>query len=530
MSKLKNNTLGKDLYASVVVFLVAIPLCLGIALASGAPLFSGLIAGIVGGIIVGSISNSSVGVSGPAAGLAVIVFNAIESLGGFEIFLGAVFVGGIIQVIMGLVKAGIIGHFFPSSVIRGMLAGIGIIIIIKEIPYAFGYEGAPLMEVFGQSGQGFSSSLSTVMSNISPGAITVCLVALAIIPLWDKVLSKKIKALGVLPGALVAVIVGIVYSLTFGSSGSFGISGENMVSVPEAESLSEFASFFTILDFSFLLNYNVWMIGLVIAIIASLETLLSVEATDKLDPRKRVTRKNRELLAQGTGNMISGLIGGLPITQVIVRSSANAQSGVKTKKSAIFHGFLLLFCVLLIPGILNMIPLAVLASVLFIVGYNLAKPALFKQMYKAGWGQFIPFMVTILGVVFTDLLMGIMMGMAVAIFIILRNSYKNSHFLHMEDGGNGRKKIKMKLAEQITFLNKGAVKKALSQISDGTEVHLDMSNVYKIDADVKEIIDDFVSTTEDRNIDLKLIYGDEENEEVKEGEEARNGKVKLPVA
>ncbi|MFB6306593.1 MAG: SulP family inorganic anion transporter, partial [Flavobacteriales bacterium] len=429
MDKNNKNTWTKDLYSGVVVFLVAIPLCLGIALASGAPLFSGLIAGLIGGIVIGSISDSQLGVSGPAAGLAVIVLNAIESFGTFEIFLCAVVVAGIVQILMGILRAGMIGDFFPTSVIKGMLAGIGVIIIIKEIPYALGFTGESLTEVLNQAEQdSFLAKLPYLFNYISLGAIIVCGMSLIIMYVWDMILSKKSEFINAIPGPLAAVIAGIFYDFFIGTSGTFGIPEGQLVNVPEAESLGDFISFFTFPDLSNFFRQDVWMSGIVMAIIASLETLLSVEAVDKLDPHKRTTNKNRELLAQGTGNMFSGFIGGLPTTQVIIRSSTNVMSGGQTKKATIIHGFLILLCVMLLPRTLNMIPLAVLAAILFKVGYNLAKPQLFKQMYNNGWDQLIPFVVTIVGVVATNLLQGIMIGLAVAIFYILRNNYRNTHF------------------------------------------------------------------------------------------------------
>lgn len=497
----------QDLYAGIVVFLVALPLCLGIALASGAPLFSGIIAGIVGGIVVGSISSSPLGVSGPAAGLAVIVLSSIDALEGYQTFLAAVVICGLLQIVLGLIKAGVIGHFFPTSVIKGMLAGIGIIIVLKEIPHAVGYDSDYMGDIsFDQPDhQNTFSELFSMLDYISPGAVIVSIIALSLILLWDNVLTKKFRSLKIVPGALIAVVSGILYQHFMGNTGNYGISSEHLVNVPVAESLSGFIGFFTTPDFSAFYSYDVWMTGGLMAIIASLETLLSVEAIDKLDPQKRTTKKNRELFAQGTGNMLSGLIGGLPITQVIVRSSANVQSGGQTKKSTVFHGFLLLFCVLLIPGVLNMIPLAVLASILFIIGYKLAKPALFRQMYKAGWGQFIPFVVTIAGVVFTDLLTGIILGLIVAVFIILRNSYRNSHFLHIKSSTNGGETIKMTLAEEVTFLNKGAVTNALDQLPSGSTVIIDASQSFRIDHDVQEIIDDFLKTAPEKDITAQFI-------------------------
>jgi MFS superfamily sulfate permease-like transporter len=503
------SNLKQDLPASVVVFFVAVPLCLGIALASGAPLFSGLISGIVGGIIVGALSNSSLGVSGPAAGLAVIVLTAIQTLGSFEVFLLAVVLAGVLQLIMGLLKGGVIGYYFPSSVIKGMLTGIGIIIILKQIPHAFGYDADYEGDLTFQQADGENtfSELLNMLDYISLGAVIVSLISLLILLVWDLYLSKKNKVFKLIQGPLVAVAAGIGYQfITAAYFPDLAIQSQNLVSVPVAESFSGFINQFTFPDFSGITNSEVWVVAITIAVVASLETLLSVEATDKLDPNKQVTSTNRELLAQGTGNIISGLIGGLPVTQVIVRSSANIQSGGKSKLAAILHGLFLLICVGLIPFVLNMIPLAVLACILFVVGFKLAKPSLFKQMYQLGWSQFLPFLITILGIVFTDLLKGITMGVVVGLVMLLRNSYKNSHFLHKEVvKENGQRKVKMTLAEEVTFINKGAILKSLKKIKEGTHLTIDMSSSISIDYDVLEIIDNYKSTAEEKGIKVKLI-------------------------
>ncbi len=502
------TNLRYDIPASIVVFFVAVPLCLGIALASGAPLFSGLIAGIVGGIVVGALSNSSLGVSGPAAGLAVIVLNSIQSLGAFDIFLLAVVLAGGIQIVMGLFKGGVIGYYFPSSVIKGMLSGIGIIIFLKQIPHAFGYDGdyEGDLSFWQMDGENTFSELGNMWSYLSPGAIIVSAVSLLILISWDVYFTKKHKFFRLVQGPLVAVAFGIVYQLlTKFAFPEFSIEAEHLVSVPVAGSFSGFINQFSLPDFTGISNTDVWIVAVTLAVVASLETLLSVEATDKLDPYKRITNTNRELFAQGTGNVISGLIGGLPLTQVIVRSSANVQSGGRTKMSAIIHGFLLLLSVAIIPTVLNMIPLAVLACVLFVVGYKLAKPSLFKQMYRLGWGQFAPFIITILGIVFTDLLRGIALGFLVALVILLRNSFKNSHFLHKEVVDNGKRKVKMTLAEEVSFLNKGAIMKALNKIPEGTDLTIDMSNTVNLDYDVLEIIDNFKNTAKSKGIHVTLI-------------------------
>tara|TARA_R110000868_G_scaffold124959_4_gene330144 strand:+ start:77886 stop:79478 length:1593 start_codon:yes stop_codon:yes gene_type:complete len=501
------KNLKSDLPASIVVFFVALPLCLGIALASGAPLFSGLIAGIIGGIVVGGLSGSKIGVSGPAAGLAAIVLTAIGTLGGYENFLVAVVLGGIIQIIFGVLKAGVIGYYFPSSVIKGMLTGIGIIIILKQIPHFFGYDSDPSGDFafFQLDGENTFSEIFKTLNNISLGATIVAVLGLAILILWDKVLSKKGKVFQIIQGPLVAVVVGILFFVFTKGNESLSISAKHLVSVPIPEDAASFIAQFSFPNFSAITNPDIWITAFTIALVASLETLLCVEATDRLDPDKNVTPTNRELLAQGTGNIISGLIGGLPITQVIVRSSANIQSGGKSKLSAIIHGFLLLISVILIPTLLNMIPLSVLAAILFIVGFKLAKPSLFKKMYALGWKQSIPFFVTVFGIVFTDLLVGIGLGLAVGIVVILLKSYQNSHFLHIEDNSNGKHKIKMTLAEEVTFFNKGAILKELDSLPRDTYLELDLLKTRYLDNDIIEILEDFSIKAKERNIDIKLV-------------------------
>jgi MFS superfamily sulfate permease-like transporter len=500
------KNIKRDLPASIVVFFVALPLCLGIALASGAPLFSGLIAGIIGGVVVGSLSGSTVGVSGPAAGLAAIVLTAIGALGGFENFLVAVVLGGIIQLVFGILRAGVIGYYFPSSVIKGMLTGIGIIIILKQIPHFFGYDADPEGDFafFQIDGENTFSEILNSLNFISPGATLIASIGLGIIILWDKVLSKRSKLFTLIQGPLVAVAIGIVF-FTLSGGTIMEISAEHLVNVPVPEDASSFLAQFTFPNFGAITNPEVWITAFTIALVASLETLLCVEATDKLDPEKRVTPTNRELLAQGTGNILSGLVGGLPITQVIVRSSANIQSGGKTKASAIIHGFFLLISVILIPTLLNKIPLSVLAAILLVVGFKLAKPALFVKMYAMGWKQFVPFMATVLGIIFTDLLVGIGLGLGVGIIVILLKSYQNSHFLHIEDKSNGVHKIKMTLAEEVTFFNKGAILKELDQLPDDTYLELDVRNTRYLDNDIIEILDDFIEKARNRNIHIKLV-------------------------
>ena len=500
------KNLKHDIPASVVVFLVAVPLCLGIALASGAPLFSGIIAGIVGGIIVGVFSGSSLGVSGPAAGLAVIVLTAIQDLGGFEIFLLAVVIAGVIQFILGVLQAGIIGYYFPSSVIKGMLAGIGVIIFLKQIPHAFGYdkdyEGSL---AFNQpDGHNTISELWHMFEAVTPGAIVITAISLFILILWEQKFMKKFKITKFVQGPLVAVGVGILLGAVFVGT-NLELAPDHLVAIPVADSISGFFSQFTFPDFTQITNPKIYTVAITLAIVASLETLLCLEATDKLDPLKRVSPANKELRAQGIGNFVSGLIGGLPVTQVIVRSSTNIQSGGKTKMSAIFHGFILLFCAMSIPFLLNMIPLACLAAILFVVGYKLAKPVLFKQMYKQGWSSFVPFMVTILGIVFTDLLIGIAIGMAVAIFYILYNNYKIPFLFEKDEHLPAVDTIKLELSEDVTFLNKANIQRALNEIPAGTKVIIDASKTVNMDPDVVEIIEDFKIHAVTIDIDVEVI-------------------------
>lgn len=495
-----------DFPASIVVFLVAVPLCLGIALASGAPLFSGIIAGIVGGILVGSISSSQLGVSGPAAGLAVIVLTAIQDLGGFEIFLFAVVIAGAIQVALGYARAGIIGYYFPSAVIKGMLAGIGIIIFLKQIPHAFGYDADFEGNVFFQQPDGHNtfSELYYMLDFISPGAMIIAFLSLAILMLWERPFMKNQKVFRVLQGPLVVVIIGIILNIVFSSIPQLALKSNQIVNIPEPQNINGFFAQFTFPDFSQILNPKIYSTAIILAVVASLETLLCLEATDKLDPYKRVSPANLELKAQGIGNIVSGLIGGLPVTQVIVRSSTNIQSGGRTKNSAILHGIIMLLCAATIPFALNLIPLASLAAILIMVGYKLAKPSLFKQMHKLGWPHFIPFAVTILGIVFTDLLFGIVLGLVVAVFYILLNNFKKPYWFHMEEDEE-RHLIRISLAEDVTFLNKAAILQTLNQVPENSHLIIDASKSVNIDYDVIEIIEDFKQFAEFKNIKLEII-------------------------
>ena len=502
--------LKNDLPASIVVFFVAVPLCLGIALASGAPLFAGIIAGIVGGIVVGIASGSPLGVSGPAAGLAVIVLTSISTLGGsYQAFLTAVVLAGILQLILGYAKAGFIAYFFPSSVIKGMLTGIGLLIILKQIPHAIGWDKDAIGDdAFNQAdGQNTFTEISKAFEFITPGALVIAAISLAILILWDTVLTKKHKIFQLIQGPIVVVALGICMNLAYAKGFlPYSLNEKQIVSIPVPDSIGSFFGQFTFPDFKALTNFEVWKIAIVLAIVASLETLLCVEATDKLDPDKRVTPTNRELKAQGLGNIISGLIGGLPITQVIVRSSANINFGGKTKMSAILHGVFLLISAIFIAGLLNLIPLASLAAILLMVGYKLAKPSLFKQMYKLGWEQFIPFVATIVAIIATDLLKGITVGILVGIFYTLRHSYRNSH--HVKDiisDDHGKAVHHLVLAEEVSFFNKASLLTTLDGIPANSKVIIDCTNSKSIAYDVIEIINDYELNAKTKNIVLEKI-------------------------
>lgn len=509
------SNLKADIPAGLVVFLVAVPLCLGIALASDAPLFSGIIAGMVGGIVVTLISGSRIGVSGPAAGLAVIVGDAITKLGtdatgdfnleyGFGLFLSATVLAGIFQIILAFLKAGIIGYYFPNSVIKGMLSAIGIIIILKQIPHALGHDVIPdgMFAFVQENGKNTFTEIFASLSDINPAAVIITAVSMAILILWEQSFMKKVKLFQIVQGPLVVVVLGIFMSQYFFALDGFHLDPDEMVSIPLASEAGGFTNLFTTPDWSRVFTMEIFLLGFTIAVVASLETLLCVEATDKLDPDKNVTPTNRELLAQGTGNIVSGLIGGLPITQVIVRSSANIQSGGKTKFSAFFHGILILVSALFIPDILNMIPLSSLAAILFMVGYKLAKPSLFKQMAKQSKAQFYPFLITIGGIIFTDLLIGIGIGLAVAIFLLL---YKNftTPFSFKEDHTSGQP-IEIKLAENVSFLNKASILQALYVIPPDSEVIIDASASKYIHPDVVEILNDFEIHAAKTNIKLSF--------------------------
>ncbi len=500
----------KDLPAGVVVFLVALPLCLGIALASGAPLMSGLITGIIGGLVVGGLSGSALSVSGPAAGLAVIVLDSISELGSFEGFLSAVVLAGVFQIILGYLKAGIIGLYFPVSVIKGMLAAIGIILILKQLPHFLGIDMDAFgeMSFYGTDGRNTFEEVFYGFTHIHQGAFIIGLLSLLTMLGWDLYIRKWIPTVSLIPGALLAVVLGIVLGQLLATVGpDLAIGVEHSVQIPIPGPEAGLSSLLVFPDWSSLGSMVTWKIAIVIAIIASLETLLSVEAVDKLDPHKRHTPQNREMKAQGVGNMISGLVGGLPMTAVIVRSSANVEAGAESKLSAIIHGLLLAGCVLGLPHILNLIPLSALAAILLVIGFKLTKPTLYQSQLRNGIRQFLPFITTIVAVLLTDLLTGIIVGLAVGIFYVLKTNYKTPYFYHEEDhpDRDGHKVIKLVLSEHVSFLNKASLQLTLDHLPNHCEVIIDGSQSKEIDFDAIRLIHNFKEMAKDKNIILHLI-------------------------
>ncbi|MCU0328883.1 MAG: SulP family inorganic anion transporter [Chitinophagales bacterium] len=503
--------LRRDLMAGLVVYFVALPLCLGIASASTGRsdlLLSGIVAGIIGGIITGFLSNSQVGVSGPAAGLVTLVVMGITQAGSYQAFMVAVIIAGIFQIIAGFLKLGSIAYYIPSSVIKGMLAAIGIILILKQIPHALGYDVDLMSDenfVAVNSDNPFSNIVLALSYN-QKLAWLISLVSFLILFLFEMSWIKKNKILSFIPGSLIVVIAGLLINELFRSQGSsWTLNDEHLVKLPVVSFTDgSWRQLIISPDFS-RFSLKIVEIGFIIAFVASIETLLCVEATDKLDPERRTTPTNRELVAQGVGNIFSGFFGGLPITQVIVRSSANINSGGKTKFSTIFHGFLLLSTVLLIPTLLNKIPMAALAMILIFVGYKLAKLSLFKSMYLLGWEQFLPFIVTVIGVVTTDLLKGVFMGLVVALFFILRRNFKNAYTLETSEE-NGKKFYHIKLSEEVTYLNKGIIMNLLSDIEENSKVIIDGSKSISIDYDVLEVIMEFDKIGASfKNIDVSLV-------------------------
>ncbi len=501
MQKIFKN-FGADMSASVVVFLVALPLCLGIALGSGAPMFAGIIGGIVGGIIIGSLSGSSLSVSGPAAGLTVVVATAILTLPSFEAFLLAVVIAGVFQVLLGFFKAGVIGDYIPSSVIKGMLAAIGLILILKQIPHLIGYdanfEGDD--SFVQKNNENTFSDLIQSVKNSAPLALIIGIVCLLIQILWDKVLVKKGRIFKLIPAPLIVVLTAVLINFLFiHLNDSWSLKNDHLVAIPVAETMKEFVTFFKFPSIEFIGNTKVWTAAFTIGLVASLETLLNIEASDELDPYKRVTPTNRELKAQGVGNIFSGLLGGLPLTSVIVRTSANVNAGAKSKLSSIMHGIFLLLSVAFIPKLLNFIPLSALAAVLIYIGFKLAKPSIFRAFYKKGFDVFLPFVITIAAILFTDLLTGIIIGIAAGLFFSFRSNFKASVFVVHDEN-----KYLFRLRKDVSFLNKPILKRKLEEVSPDSFVMIDALRADFIDRDVIEVINDFLKHAHLKNIKVEV--------------------------
>lgn len=487
-----------DFPSSVVVFLVALPLCLGIALASGAPLFSGLLAGIVGGIVVGSLSGSQLSVSGPAAGLTTIVLDAILKLGTFEAFLLSVVLAGIIQIILGVVKAGSIGNFFPLAVIKGMLAGIGLILILKQVPHAVGFdadfEGDE--SFFQADGRNTFTEIIEAFNYISAGAVIISVLSVFLLVVWGSNTLMRYRFFRTVPAPLIVVLVGIGLNALFESFfPGLTIDSKHLVSLPVISESTGVSAFLRLPDFSMWKDPRIYTTAITLAIVASLETLLSIEACDKIDPERRSTPLNRELKAQGAGNLISGLLGGLPVTSVIVRSSANVNAGARSKASTISHGFILLSSVLLIPGVLKLIPLSCLAGILLVTGYKLAKPSSFVAMFKKGYDQFLPFVATVVFVVFTNLLLGVFLGICFSLLFILKTNFQKAIILVSESN-----KYLIKFTKDVTFLNKATLRETLAQVPNDAQLIIDGSKAGFIDPDILETVRDFTETARSKNI------------------------------
>ncbi|MEX1203583.1 MAG: SulP family inorganic anion transporter [Ferruginibacter sp.] len=502
------KSVGSDLPSSLVVFLIAIPLCLGIAVASGLNEFSGIIGGVVGGIVIGLLSGSNLSVSGPAAGLTAIVAAAVLKLPAVEAFFLAVVLAGIFQVLMGVFKMGVIGDYVPNSVIKGMLAAIGIILILKQIPYLLGYEKDYEGDESFQQGGGENTFTAVMNAFKDPTlmAVIIGLVGIAILILYESKWIKSKKIFQLVSGPLLVVVVGVLFQRFLQNEGTLKLDSTHLVNIPVANSASEFLSFFKFPNWAFITNVDVWVTAITLALVATLETLLGVEAVDKLDPYKRVTPTNRELVAQGSGNIVSGMLGGLPLTSVIVRSSANLNAGAKTKMSTIFHGILILVCVMFIPNVLNLIPKAALAAILIFTGYKLAKISLFKDYYKKGWEQFMPFMITVLAIVFTDLLKGVLIGIAIGIFYIIRSNFRSAIYVEKKVGST-----LIRMRKDVSFFSKPILKAALENLEKGTLVIIDMTSAEFIDKDILDTISEFNKHAHLKDIQVEIkstIYND----------------------
>lgn len=496
------DNVSHDVPAALVVFLVALPLCLGIALASGAPLFSGLLAGVIGGVVAGTLSGSSLSVSGPAAGLATIVFTSIQELQSFPLFLMAVVLSGAIQLALGFLRAGTIGHFVPAAVIKGMLAAIGLILILKQIPHALGYDADYEGDesFFQPDNENTFTEIIRAFEYLTPGAIIVSVVSLFILAIWTTRFVRQFSWSSYVPGPLVVVILGVVLSNFLTRFGpELTIQDSHLVNLGGFDGLRSLSQVIQMPEFSGVWDPRVWRIAVTIALVASIESLLSIEATDKMDPYRRITPLNRELKAQGVSNMVSGLIGGLPVTAVIVRSSANIVAGGKTKVSAILHGVFLVVVVVAAPGMLQQIPLASLAGVLLFVGYKLNTPELYRQTYRKGWDQFLPFLVTIVAILLTDLLVGISIGLMVSIFFVLKTNFQTAVIVV-----NDQSQFLVKFTKDVSFLHKAKLRKTFEQIPPGSSVVIDGTRCQFLDADIVETIEDFVLGAPSKAIDVEL--------------------------
>lgn len=490
-----------DLSAGLSVFFVALPLCLGIALASGAPLYAGILTGIIGGLVTALISGSQLAVSGPAAGLTTLVAASIVSLGDYRIFLLTVVVAGLFQLILGLLKLGVIANYFPSSVIKGMLAAIGIILITKQIPVALGYDqpdfwAGGILKFF--SGKNVPSNFADFQHHVTAGALLISIVSVIVFRILQLPFAKKLK---IIPAPLVIVVLGIVVNLIFNSATSgLSLKHTQLVNIPsnifEDISFPDFSKIFS--------NSQIWKDGTTIGLLATLETLLCIEAIDKLDRRNRITPINRELIAQGIGNMTCGLLGAIPMTAVVVRGSANVDAGARTKLSAFTHGLFLLLAVLLIPSLLNKIPYASLAAILIITGYNLTKPKLYRNMWSLGWKQFLPFILTIIAILATDLLIGVCIGLLLSIYFIVSSNFKTEYKITKRQI-NDIETEHIKLNSDVTFLNKVSLKKALDEVGEYSVLTIDGSECNFIDYDILEIISEFENKAKERHINLQLI-------------------------
>ena len=505
---MNSKTVIQDIKAGVVVFLVALPLCLGIALACKAPLFSGILAGVIGGIIVTVFSGSALSVSGPAAGLTSIVIGSVLVLGSFEAFMAAVIFAGILQIIFGLIKAGGVGNYIPNAVIKGMLAGIGIILIIKQIPHLVGYDLDPEGEFdfIQPDGHNTFSDLVYMVNYITPGAVVVGIVSMLILLISEREFYKRDKFLSMIPGPLLTVVFGILLNISFSSfnESPLNITSEHLVQLPVIKNYNDFRSILITPDFSLIYGTKFWIVVFTVAMVASLESLLSVEATDKLDLKKRNSNSNKELVAQGIGNIVCGLAGALPVTAVIVRSSANINAGGQTKLSAIFHAVLLAVSILFLPNILSLIPNASLAAILIVTGYKLAKPSLLKDYFYKGSSQIIPFVITVVVMLLTDLLKGVTAGIIVSVFFIIRSNIKSS-FDTAHDVIDNKMHYLIKLPQHVTFFNKGFLMNYFRTIKPQSKVIIDGSINKTIDNDVKEVITEFLATCKEKHIKTSLI-------------------------